>query len=194
MLLGLLKFSQYLYDCYGFMVAVRKILDLLEISKKDSPTSEHKNAKLETEVTSLEIALPDYQKARFDYTQNHFNNLCLTRQQAQKLLNAFFDDNSEEIIKINNVCLSNYSKEEICNKIHIASGIEVVAGTVLDNLCENDFSQEKLKYLSELLDAFGVSFLEKYFEKKIDSQTIKYNLEFDTMVVLKMNLIRAILK
>ncbi|MBK2240655.1 antibiotic ABC transporter, partial [Francisella tularensis] len=40
MLLGLLKFSQYLYDCYGFMVAVRKILDLLEISKKDSPTSE----------------------------------------------------------------------------------------------------------------------------------------------------------
>lgn len=71
------------------MVAVRKILDLLEISKKDSPTSEHKNAKLETEVTSLEIALPDYQKARFDYTQNHFNNLCLTRQQAQKLLNAF---------------------------------------------------------------------------------------------------------
>ncbi|OIN83974.1 ABC transporter ATP-binding protein [Francisella sp. TX07-6608] len=193
-LLGLLKFSQYLYDCYGFMVAVRKILDLLEISKKDSPTSKHKNAKLETEVTSLEIALPDYQKARFDYTQNHFNNLCLTRQQAQKLLNAFFDDNSEEIIKINNVCLSNYSKEEICNKIHIASGIEVVAGTVLDNLCENDFSQEKLKYLSELLDAFGVSFLEKYFEKKIDSQTIKYNLEFDTMVVLKMNLIRAILK
>ncbi|ABK90550.1 ABC transporter ATP-binding protein [Francisella tularensis subsp. novicida] len=193
-LLGLLKFSQYLYDCYGFMVAVRKILDLLEISKKDSSTSEHKNAKLETEVTSLEIALPDYQKARFDYTQNHFNNLCLTRQQAQKLLNAFFDDNSEEIIKINNVCLSNYSKEEICNKIHIASGIEVVAGTVLDNLCENDFSQEKLKYLSELLDAFGVNFLEKYFEKKIDSQTIKYNLEFDTMVVLKMNLIRAILK
>ncbi|WP_043024587.1 ABC transporter ATP-binding protein [Francisella tularensis] len=193
-LLGLLKFSQYLYDCYGFMVAVRKILDLLEISKKDSLTSEHKNAKLETEVTSLEIALPDYQKARFDYTQNHFNNLCLTRQQAQKLLNAFFDDNSEEIIKINNVCLSNYSKEEICNKIHIASGIEVVAGTVLDNLCENDFSQEKLKYLSELLDAFGVSFLEKYFEKNIDSQTIKYNLEFDTMVVLKMNLIRAILK
>ncbi|MDE4949119.1 ABC transporter ATP-binding protein, partial [Francisella tularensis subsp. holarctica] len=65
---------------------------------------------------------------------------------------------------------------------------------VLDNLCENDYSQEKLKYLSELLDAFGVSFLEKYFEKKIDSQTIKYNREFDTMVVLKMNLIRAILK
>lgn len=193
-LLGLLKFGQYLYDCYGFMVAIRKILDLLEISKKDSPTSEHKNAKLETEVTSLEITLPDYQKACFDYTQNHFNNLCLSRQQTQKLLNAFFDDNSEEIIKLNNVCLSNYAKEEICNKIHIASGIEVVAGTVLDNLCENDFSQEKLKYLSELLDAFGVSFLEKYFEKKIDSQTIKYNLEFDTMVVLKMNLIRAILK
>lgn len=110
------------------------------------------------------------------------------------MLNDFFDDNSEEIIKINNVCLSNYSKEEICNNIHIANGIEVVAGTVLDNLYENDFSQEKLKYLSDLLDAFGVSFLEKYFEKEIDSKTIKYNLEFDTMVVLKMNLIRAILK
>ncbi|MDE4944909.1 antibiotic ABC transporter, partial [Francisella tularensis subsp. holarctica] len=82
--------------------------------------------------------------------------------------------NSEEIIKINNVCLSNYSTEEICNKIHIASGIEVVAGTVLDNLSENDFSQEKLKYLSELLDAFGVIFLEKNFEKKIDSHTNKY--------------------
>ncbi|MDE4942604.1 antibiotic ABC transporter, partial [Francisella tularensis subsp. holarctica] len=91
--------------------------------------------------------------------------------------------------KINNVCLSNYSNVVICNKIHIACGIEVVAGTVLYNLCENDFSQEKLKYLSELLDDFGVSFLEKYFEKKIDSQTIKYYLEFDTMVVLKMNLI-----
>ena len=51
-----------------------------------------------------------------------------------------------------------------------------------------------MKYLSDLLDAFGVSFLEKYFEKEIDSQIIKYNLEFDTMVVLKMNLIRAILK
>ncbi|MBD5784274.1 antibiotic ABC transporter, partial [Francisella tularensis subsp. holarctica] len=75
MLLGLLKFSQYIYDCYGFMVAVRKILDLLEISKNDSPTSEHKTANLETEVTSLEIALSDYQKARFDFTQKHFNHL-----------------------------------------------------------------------------------------------------------------------
>lgn len=44
-----------------------------------------------------------------------------------------------------------------------------------------------------MLDVFGVSFLEKYFEKEIDLQTIKYNLEFNTMVVLKMNLIRAIL-
>ncbi|AXH33869.1 ABC transporter ATP-binding protein [Francisella opportunistica] len=193
-LLGLLKFSQYLYDCYGFMVAIRKILDLLEISKKDQPTSEHRIAKLENKVNSLEITLSKSQKTKFDYTQNHFNNLCLTTHEAQRLLNAFCDDNSEGIVKINNVCLSNYSKEEIFNKIHIASGIEIVAGMVLDNLCENDFSQEKLKYLSELLDAFGISFLEKYFDKEIDSQTIKYNLEFDTMVVLKMNLIRAILK
>lgn len=51
-----------------------------------------------------------------------------------------------------------------------------------------------MKYLSDLLDTFGVSFLEKYFENEIDSQTIKYNLEFDNMVVLKMNLIRVILK
>lgn len=57
----------------------------------------------------------------------------------------FFDDNSEEIIKINNVCLSNYSKEEICNNIHIANGIEVVAGTVLDILYENNFSQDQIE-------------------------------------------------
>ncbi|AIT09522.1 ABC transporter ATP-binding protein [Candidatus Francisella endociliophora] len=193
-LLGLLKFSQYLYDCYGFLVATRKILDLLEISKKEELPSEHKRAEFKEDVRLIEIALSDGSKSTFDYTQNHFNKLSLPTKDAQTLLNAFFDDNSDEIIKINEVCLRNYTKEEISKHIHIASGIEVVAGTVLDNLCENDFSQERLKHLNELLDVFGISFLEKHFEKRIDSQTIKYNLEFDTMVVLKMNIIRAILK
>jgi hypothetical protein len=41
---------------------------------------------------------------------------------------------------------------------------------------------------------FEISFLEKEFEKRIDSQTIKYNVVFDSEVVLKMNIIRAILK
>lgn len=193
-LLGLLKFSQYLYDCYGFLVAIRKTLDLLEISEKEDISLEHKNAKLKEDVNLLEITLSESQRSAFDYTQNHFNKLSLTAKDAQMLLNAFFDDNAEQIIKINNVCLKNYAAEEICEKIHIASGIEIVAGTVLENLCENDFSEEKLKYLSQLLDTFEIRFLEKYFEKNIDSQIIKYNLEFDTMVVLKMNLIRAILK
>ena len=64
-LLELLKFSQYLYDCYGFMVAIRKILDLLEISKKDQPTSEHKTAILENQISSLEIILSTSQKSQF---------------------------------------------------------------------------------------------------------------------------------
>lgn len=194
-LLGLLKFSQYLYDCYGFLVAVRKILDLLEISQEDKVRAEHKEAKLADNVVSLDVILADdEQKYTFDYTQNQFYELCLSINSAQKLLDSFFDDNSLGVIKLNGVCLTNYSKQEISDKIHIASGIEVIAGTVLDNLCEGDFSQERLEYLSELLDIFGITFLEKYFEKEIDSQTIKYNLEFNTMVVLKMNLIRAILK
>lgn len=193
-LLGLLKFSQYLYDCYGFLVATRKILDLLEISKKDEIPSEHKQAMLKEEVDRLEINLSDDQKTVFDYKQNHFNKLCLETQDAQTLLNAFFDDTAKETIKINNVCLRNYNRDEVSKNIHIASGIEVVAGTVLDNLCESDYSQDRLKQLSDLLESFGMSFLEKYLEKPIDSQTIKYDLEFDSMVVLKMNLIRAILK
>lgn len=193
-LLGLLKFSQYLYDCYGFLVAIRKILDLLEISKEEKRPCEHKSAELREDMNLVEIALADGSKSIFDYTQNHFNKLNLHTNDAQTLLNAFFDDEAEEIIKINGVCLKNYSKEEISKNIHIASGIEVVAGTVLDNLCENDFSQEKLKQLSELLNIFGISFLEKQLEKQIDSQIIKYDLEFNTMVILKMNIIRAILK
>ena len=62
-LLGLLKFSQYLYDYYGFMVAICKILDLLEISKKDQPASEHKTAILENQISSLEIILSTSQKS-----------------------------------------------------------------------------------------------------------------------------------
>lgn len=193
-LLGLLKFSQYLYDCYGFLVATRKILDLLEIAKKDEIPLEHKQAELKNDVELVEVSLSDGTRSSFDYTQNHFNKLSLPTADAQKLLNAFFDDSADEIIKINEVSLKNYSKKEVSKNIHIASGIEITAGTVLDNLCEGEFSQERLRQLSELLDAFGISFLEKNLEQRIDSQTIKYNLEFDTMVVLKMNIIKAILK
>ena len=66
-----------------FMVAIRKILDVLEISKKDQLTSEHKTVILENQISSLEIILSTSQKSQFDYTQSHFNNLCLTTQEAQ---------------------------------------------------------------------------------------------------------------
>jgi ABC-type bacteriocin/lantibiotic exporter with double-glycine peptidase domain len=192
-LLGLLKFSQYLYDCYGFLVATRKVLDLLEISDQQEISSEHKNAELTADVRLLEVNLGDGQEYSFNFNQNHFNKLSLSTQAAQALLNSFFDDTSDKTVKVNGVCIRNYRKDQVSDNIHIASGIEVVAGTVLDNLCD-DLSQEKLKYLSELLDVFEISFLEKEFEKRIDSQTIKYNIVFDSEVVLKMNIVRAILK
>lgn len=141
----------------------------------------------------LEVNLGDGQEYSFDFNQNHFNKLSLSTQAAQALLNSFFDDTSDKTVKVNGVCIRNYRKDQFSDNIHIASGIEVVAGTVLDNLCD-DLSQEKLKYLSELLDIFEISFLEKEFEKRIDSQTIKYNIVFDSEVVLKMNIVRAILK
>lgn len=193
-LLGLLKFSQYLYDCYGFMVAVRKILDLLEISEGQKDSIQHKEASIVNTISSIDISVSDDQRYYLDYEKDNFHQLCLSVGGAQKILDSFFDDDSLGVIKLNSICLNNYSKKEVAKKIHIASGIEIIAGTVLDNLCESDFSQERQSYLSELLDAFDVKFLEKYFEMEIDSQTIKYNLEFNTLVVLKMNLIRAILK
>ena len=45
------------------MVAICKILDLLEISKKDQSTSEHKTAILENQISSLEIILSTSQKS-----------------------------------------------------------------------------------------------------------------------------------
>ncbi|MED7818949.1 MULTISPECIES: ABC transporter ATP-binding protein [unclassified Francisella] len=192
-LLGLLKFSQYLYDCYGFLVATRKILDLLEISDRQEISSEHRSAEFTEGVDLLEINLGNAQEYSFDFSKSHFNKLSLSTDAAQMLLSSFFGDTLDKTVKVNGVCIRNYRKDHINDSIHIASGIEVVAGTVLDNLCD-DFSQEKLKYLSQLLEMFDIRFLEEKFEKRIDSQTIKYNVVFDSEVVLKMNIIRAILK
>ncbi|AJC49525.1 ABC transporter ATP-binding protein [Allofrancisella guangzhouensis] len=193
MLLGLLKFSQYLYDCYGFLVGVRKVLDLLEIAKKEEIPQEHQVAVLAGKVTDVEIKLNDHNYF-LDFKSNVINTLSLPTVKVQTLLNSFFDDTAKEVIKIDKVCIRNYKKEQLGEFLHIASGVEVVSGTVLDNLCESGYSQAKLRYLSELLEIFDISFLEQYFEQKIDSQIVKYNLEFDTLVLLKVNIIRAILK
>ena len=105
-----------------------------------------------------------------------------------------FDEQAQEVIKINKICIKNYCKETVGRDIHIASGIEIIAGSVLDNLCEGEKTRERLQQLDSLLEIFELKFLEKCFDKKIDSQKIKYDLEFDTLIVLKMNVIRAILK
>ena len=81
-LLGLLKFSQYLYDCYGFLVATRKVLDLLEISDQQEISSEHKNTELTADVRLLEVNLGDGQEYSFDFNQNNFNKLSLSTQAA----------------------------------------------------------------------------------------------------------------
>lgn len=194
-LLGLLKFSQYLNDCYGFLVGIKKIKDLLDLAKKNEPQKANTSiADIEGGIRVLEIELNTSEKYSLDYTKQNQYNLALETKTAQSLLNGLFTNCPEEVIKINNVCISNYCPATVGRDIHIASGIEVIAGSVLDNLCEGEYSHDKLKLLSELLDLFDIGFLEKHFQKKIDSQLIKYDLMFDTLVVLKMNVIRAILK
>lgn len=194
-LLGLLKFSQYLNDCYGFLVGIKKIKDILDLSKNTESQSSASNiVDIKNGIKTLDINISGIQNYSLDYNQQKQHNLHLETSVAQNLLNALFDNQSQEVIKINNICIHNYSAETVGKDIHIASGIEVIAGTVLCNLCEGEHTHEKLSLLSELLQIFDIQFLERYFQKNIDSQIIKYDLLFDTLVVLKMNIIRAILK
>jgi len=193
-LLGLLKFSQYLNDCYGFLVGVRKILDLLDLSQEKGEVSKSSAEGIEADIRSIDINISQEQTHSLDFTQNKINNIVLPVKDAQTFLNTLFDDQAQEVIKINKVCIKNYCKETVGRDIHIASGIEIIAGSVLDNLCEGEHARARLQQLDELLDIFGLKFLEKCFDKKIDSQKIKYDLEFDTLIILKMNIVRAILK
>lgn len=194
-LLGLLKFSQYLNDCYGFLVGVKKIKDILDLqNNSQTKTSSSNIVDIKNGIKTLDINLKDTQNYSLNYNQQKLHNLALDTSVAQNLLNVLFDNQSQEVIKINNICIHNYCKETVGKDIHIASGIEVIAGTVLSNLCEGEHTHEKLSLLSELLQIFDIQFLERYFQKNIDSQLIKYDLLFDTLVVLKMNIIRAILK
>ena len=194
-LLGLLKFSHYLYDCYGFLVGIKKIKDLLSLSENNVVrASQSKIADIEGGVRNLSISIEGSETYLLDFQQIKVNKLSLSRNIAQSLLNGLFDDGAQGVIKINDLCIRNYCKETVGRDIHVASGIEIIAGSILENLCEGEYTHERLRSLNRLLVEFDVQFLEKYFEKKIDSQTIKYDLEFDTIVVLKMNVIRAILK
>ncbi|MGQ4001822.1 ABC transporter ATP-binding protein [Francisellaceae bacterium CB299] len=193
-LLGLLKFSQYLNDCYGFLVGVKKIRDLLEISQENENLSGSNIVDIDGKVNTLDINVVDDQIYSLDFSENKINNLVLPVKTAQGFLNGLFDEQAQEVIKINKICIKNYCKETVGRDIHIASGIEIIAGSVLDNLCEGEKTRERLQQLNSLLEIFELKFLEKYFDKKIDSQKIKYDLEFDTLIVLKMNVIRAILK
>ena len=193
-LLGLLKFSQYLNDCYGLLVGVRKIRDLLEISEEKDSSSKDSIVDIDGNIITLDINIAKGQEYSLDFTQNKINNLILPVNEAQCFLNGLFDDQAQEVIKVNRICIKNYCKETVGRDIHVASGIEIIAGNVLDNLCEGEYTRERLQQLDELLDIFELKFLEKCFNKQIDSQKIKYDLEFDTLVVLKMNIIRAVLK
>jgi ABC-type multidrug transport system fused ATPase/permease subunit len=192
-LLGLLKFSQYLNDCYGFLVGVRKIRDLLEISQEEN-VIKAKIINIEGDVKYLDININENDVYNLDFTQSKIKNIILPVKVAQCFLNGLFDSQAQEVIKINKICIRNYCKETVGRDIHIASGIEIIAGSVLDNLYEGEHTVERLQQLDDLLEIFDIKFLEKCFDKKIDSQKIKYDLEFDTLVVLKMNIVRAILK
>ncbi|MFT4693818.1 MAG: ABC-type multidrug transport system fused ATPase/permease subunit [Francisella sp.] len=192
-LLGLLKFSQYLNDCYGFLVGVRKIRDLLEISQEEN-VIKAKIIDIEGDVKYLDININENDVYNIDFTQSKIKNIILPVKVAQSFLNGLFDSQAQEVIKINKICIRNYCKETVGRDIHIASGIEIIAGSVLDNLYESEHTVEMLQQLDGLLETFDIKFLEKCFDKKIDSQKIKYDLEFDTLVVLKMNIVRAILK
>ena len=193
-LLGLLKFSQYLNDCYGFLVGVRKIRDLLELSQEKEGTTKDIIVDIDGDIKSIDINITEEQGYSLDFTQNKIRNIVLPVKEAQCFLNGLFDSQTREVIKINKICIKNYCKETVGRDIHIASGIEIIAGSVLNNLCEGEHTRERLQQLDGLLKVFELKFLERCFDRKIDSQKIKYDLEFDTLIVLKMNIIRAILK
>ena len=59
-LLGLLKFSQYLNDCYGFLVGVKKIRDLLELSQEKEDVSKSRIVDMEDDIKSIDINISEH--------------------------------------------------------------------------------------------------------------------------------------
>ena len=193
-LLGLLKFSHYLDDGYGFLVGIRKMLDLLEISAPNEITSQNRSLLNVSDIDEFGINISESETYNFIFADSIFSRIQLPTNNAQSVLHAFFENDSDGILQINGIKINNYNRCSMVDSIGFVSGLEVLSGTVLDNLYDGEMTNDKMNHLNILLELFEITFLDNYFDLYIDSQRIKYNLLFDALLVLKINIIRSVMR
>ena len=70
-------------DCYGFLVGVKKIRDLLEISQENENLSGSNIVDIDGKVNTLDINVADDQIYSLDFSENKINNLVLPVKTAQ---------------------------------------------------------------------------------------------------------------
>ncbi|APC97208.1 ATP-binding cassette domain-containing protein [Francisella frigiditurris] len=188
-LVGMLKFSYYLDDCYDFIVGAIKIKQLFEISELE------KIEKLSLNVSSIDrLKILDKDiELNVSFKNKNIEQLVLDKESTNKICLSLLDGNKFESFSlyINDHDLSIYDQSSLNEKLILIRNIELYDAKVIENIKLGQLESFKVEFLKEVLVKLDLEYLEEIFYERIDSQIVKYKIDYNDQVILM--ILRAIM-